>query len=183
MSLDVPLTIELGACEALDEVDLFARLVREHQSMVFSIAYHALRDPAQAEDIAQEAFLRLAERHRSLASPDHIRFWLRQVTSRLCIDELRRRALRPVASLEGLPEPVAEACPSDLWASEQLRRLVAELPDAARLAIVLRYQEDLDPTEIAQLLKESVHTVKSRLQRALNTLRTRIDTLNGGRRP
>lgn len=167
----------------MDEAEVFTALVREHQAMVFSIAYHFLRDRHHAEDVAQEVFLRLSNRHTSLESPEHLRFWLRKVTSRFCIDELRRRPARTMASLEEVPEPAAESTQSDLLVSEHLRRLVAELPDHARMAVILRYQEGMEPSEIAEVLKESVNTVKSRLQRALATLRAKFEPLGEGVRP
>jgi len=161
----------MEASPAMGEAESFAAVLREHQSMVFSIAYHFLRDPAHAEDVAQEVFLRLSERLATLETPEHRRFWLRKVTARLCIDELRRRPSRTMRSLDEVPEPAAEPFHTDILVSEQLRRLVAGLPEQARMAVILRYQEEMEPAEIAEVLKESVHTVKSRLQRALATLR------------
>jgi RNA polymerase sigma-70 factor (ECF subfamily) len=155
----------------MGQAETFAAVLQEHQSMVFSIAYHFLRDPAHAEDIAQEVFLRLSERLGTLETPEHRRFWLRKVTARLCIDELRRRPSRSLRSLDEVPEPVSEFHQEDFLVSEQLRRLVAGLPEHARMAVILRYQEEMEPAEIAEVLKESVNTVKSRLQRALATLR------------
>ncbi|HEX9080937.1 MAG TPA: sigma factor-like helix-turn-helix DNA-binding protein, partial [Holophagaceae bacterium] len=73
--------------------------------------------------------------------------------------------------------PAAEGQETDPLLSEHLRRMVADLPAPARLAIVLRYQEDLDPREIADVLNESVHTVKSRLQRGLAMLRASLERI------
>ena len=150
----------------------FEALLGEHQAMVYSLALHTLRDRGLAEDVDQEAFLRLSQRLGDLRSGSHALFWLRQVTCHLCIDELRRR--RP-GSLEDHAEPGVEPALGDPFLEARLRRLVGDLPPKARLAVVLRYQEDLDPAEIAELLKEPVPTVKSRLQRALATLRTALE--------
>ena len=160
----------------------FEELVGEHQGMVFSLAFHTLRDRGLAEDVAQEAFLRLSGHLPGLKSRRHALFWLRQVTCRLCLDELRRRPGRVLASLDEIGELGVDPPGGDLLLEEQLRHRVAELPLKARLAVVLRYQEDLDPTEIALLLKEPLPTVKSRLQRALAQLRAGLAGLEGGRR-
>lgn len=173
MDCDIPLTME-GICTGAG-VGCLADVLRDHQAMVFSIALHCLRDRARAEDIAQEVFLRLSTRLESLQSQAHLVNWLRTVTSRLCIDEIRRHPVRRSLSLEAVPEPEAEGGDTDPLLSEHLRRLVAELPEQARLAIVLRYQEDLEPREIAGVLNESIHTVKSRLQRGLAMLRNGLE--------
>jgi RNA polymerase sigma-70 factor (ECF subfamily) len=59
--------------------------------------------------------------------------------------------------------------------NERLRRLLAELPDSARMVVLLRYQEDLDPIEIAEMLNVPIATVKSRLHRSLALLRGRLE--------
>ena len=143
--------------------------------MVFSLAYPLLHDRAAAEEVAQEAFLAL---HRSLAriqSPEHAVFWLRQVTVQRAIDEGRRRARRPVVALYDHPPPAIVDARGDLLLSGMLRRLVASLPEAPRSVMVLRYQEDLDPSEIAELLEMPVSTVKSHLQRSLALLREKLE--------
>jgi len=160
-------------------VGSFEEVLREHQSMVFSLALHALRDRSLAEDVAQEAFLKLSRHLPSLGSRSHVLFWLRQVTCRLCIDELRRRPGRGLASLDELGEPGVEQPPPDVLLEAHLRRLVGELPEKARLAVILRYQEDLEPAEIAALLREPLATVKSRIQRGLSKLKEGLSALEG----
>ena len=149
--------------------------MRANQSMVFSLAYHLLHDRAAAEEVAQETFLAL---HRSLSkieSPEHAVFWLRKVAVQRSIDEGRRRARRPQVALDDRP-PLAVADPrGDPLLSGILRRLVASLPEAPRSVMVLRYQEDLDPAEIARVLEMPVSTVKSHLQRSLALLREKLE--------
>src|SRR3974390_206885 len=70
----------------------FAVAVRAHQSMVFGIAYHFLRDWAAAEEVAQDVFLQLYRNFGELESDAHVTFWLRKVTSHRCVDYLRRGA-------------------------------------------------------------------------------------------
>src|SRR5436305_10456173 len=89
----------------------FSAIVREHQGMVFSIAYHFLRDRPVAEELAQEVFLHLHKNMRAIESPSHLVYWLRKVTTHRCIDQARRQKLRPRISLteylERAPEPAA----------------------------------------------------------------------------
>jgi len=152
----------------------FAGLVRQHQAMVFSIAWHVLRDRAVAEELAQDVFLSLHQHLAELESPEHVLFWLRRVTSNRALDVLRRRQRRPMVSLENAPEPVALSSSGDPMLGGALRRLVGALPEKARAIVVLRYQEDLDPAEIARILGIPVGTVKSQLQRALALLREKL---------
>ena len=170
MDLELSLPLEAAPAEAGFAPGSFREIVAAHQSMVFSIALHALRNRAQAEDVAQEAFLRLSSRLDTIQSEAHLVAWLRRVTARLCIDELRRPA-RNAPSLEGVAEPGEAAEPGDPFLSAHLRRLLADLPGPARLALILRYQEDLEPQEIAAVLNEPVPTIKSRLARGLQRLR------------
>ncbi len=151
----------------------FDVLVSRHQSMVFGIAYHFLQDPSAAEELAQDVFLQLHRHLGHFESADHVTFWLRRVTAHRCIDHRRRRRLSPV-SLDHVAEPAAPASCRDPFLIRRLHALVGELPDHARIAVVLRYQEDLTPDEIARVLNRPVATVKSQLQRALKTLRTKI---------
>jgi RNA polymerase sigma-70 factor (ECF subfamily) len=149
----------------------FAWLVGAHQAMVFSIALHYLRDRSAAEELAQDVFLQL---HRSLAdmqSAEHAARWLRKVAVHRSIDHARRNRLRPQVGLEDAPEPATPAGVADPMVSERLRRLVASLPEKPRMVMILRYQEDLDPEEIAETLRMPVRTVKSHLQRSLAMLR------------
>ena len=79
--------------------------------------------------------------------------------------------LRPRVGLESAPEPLSQHREPDLLLNDRLRALVAELPENARTVVLLRYQEDLDPTEIAGMLDMPVSTVKSLLHRSLAVLR------------
>jgi RNA polymerase sigma-70 factor, ECF subfamily len=151
----------------------FEALVARHQSMVFSIAYHFLQDRSVAEELAQDVFLQLYRHLDGLESANHVTFWLRRVTAHRCIDHRRRRRF-PLLSLDSVAEPAAPSSPADPLLTRRLRGLIRELPAHARIAVVLRYQEDLTPEEIARVLDRPVATVKSQLQRALKTLREKV---------
>jgi RNA polymerase sigma-70 factor (ECF subfamily) len=160
---------DLDADAALD----FESLVRRHQAMVFSIALHFLQDRPAAEELAQDVFLQLHRHLDAMQSADHVIFWLRRVTTHRCIDYSRRRRFR-FLRLDSAPEPVADVRVADPLLARRLHALVATLPAPARMAVVLRYQEDLTPEEIARVLDRPVATVKSQLQRALKMLRTKF---------
>ena len=149
----------------------FAELVREHQSMVFSIAYHYLQDRSLAEDLAQEVFLELYQNLDRMQSAAHLAFWLRRVTANRCIDQGRRKLRRREMALEDTPEPTAAAQPADPLLSERLRQSLATLPERQRMVVILRFQEGLGPAEIAEALDMPVNTVKSTLHRSLEELR------------
>ena len=167
----------VGGSEASAPGD-FASIMRQQQAMVFSLALHFLRDPQAAEEIAQDVFLHLHKNLGSLTSAEHITFWLRKVTSHRCIDYARRRK-RSQVSLDDVPELRAEGPREDLLLVRTLRQLIASLPEKARMVVVLRYQEDLTPTEIADVLEMPVATVKSHLQRSIAMLREKLERAIG----
>jgi RNA polymerase sigma-70 factor, ECF subfamily len=155
---------------------VFEQLVDEHQSMVFSLALRLTGDRGLAEEIAQDSFLALDKNLGSIKSPLHACFWLRRVTMSRAADALRRRRVRGVDlwveldEKHGAPE---EERNSPLGA--RLEQLMATLPAPQRAALVLRYQEDLTPEEIAQTLEAPLATVKSHLQRGLKLLRAKAE--------
>ena len=150
--------------------DAFAAIIAEHESMVFSLAFHFFNDRARAEEIAQDVFLQLYRNLDSIESASHLTHWLRQVTSRKCIDQLRKTKLRAV-SLETIEDVHAHDRAADPFLDRKVRQLVAELPDIQRIIVTMRYQEDLDPSEICRIVEMPVNTVKSHLHRALLSLR------------
>lgn len=162
----------------------FAEVLTSHQSLVFSLAYHLLRNAALAEEVAQDVFLRLYRDLDRLDGPAHVIHWLRRTTTHRCLDLLRRSAHRrhvPLDEAEEAGLPATNPVETDPLLARDVRRLVSELPPDARAVVVLRYQEDLEPREIARVLDLPVNTVKSRLQRALIVLRGRFASLEESR--
>ena len=157
------------------DASAFAGIVRANQSMVYSVAWSFLRDAGLAEELAQDVFLELYRNLRQIESGAHLVSWLRRVTVNRCIDRVRKRKREALTSLEDAPEPATPASRDDPMASHRLRRLVASLPEKQRAIVILRYQEDLDPTEIAEALEMPVNTVKSKLHRALALLRGKLE--------
>ena len=177
MTAIVPEAIEFPAvltrAQAGDH-DAFAELIERHESMVYSLAYHFFNDRSRAEEVAQDVFLQLYRNLDSLETEAHVLFWLRQVTTRRCIDQVRRARMKAV-SLEDAGELHAVDRSADPFLDRRLRQSIQELPDVQRALVTLRYQEDLDPSEICRIVNMPVNTVKSHLHRALQSLRKKLE--------
>ena len=156
----------------------FEQLVDEHQSMVFSLALRMTGDYGLAEEIAQDVFLELDHHLRKIETPLHALLWLRRVAMSRSADALRRRRVRGIDRWVEMGVEIAETRgvrgeerSSPL--ADRVERLLATVPEPQRAALVLRYQEDLTPEEIAVALGAPLATVKSHLQRGLKLLRTK----------
>jgi RNA polymerase sigma-70 factor, ECF subfamily len=149
----------------------FELIVRNHQSMVYSIAFNFFGNPGLAEEIAQDVFLRLYEDRITPKSEQHVVSWLRRVTAHRCIDVLRHRHLQSEVNIDDLPEIAARSREADPLLEERLRRLVGSLPAKQRMAVILRYGEDMDVEEIGRMLDIPVRTVWTYLQRAIEFMR------------
>jgi RNA polymerase sigma-70 factor (ECF subfamily) len=149
-------------------------LLERHQAMVFSIALRITGNREAAEEVAQDVFLELHRRVNRVQSEEHALFWLRKVATHRAIDAARRCSRIPESTVDVADLPGVSA-PNDPLLAQHLRHLVAGLPEKLRAVIVLRYQEDLMPEEIAQTLGMPVATVKSNLQRGLEMLRRKTE--------
>jgi len=166
---------ELMLAASRGDLDAFEQIVRRHQARACRIGYRFLGDRAKAEDIAQEAFLRIlkaAPRYRASAS---FTTFLYQVVSRLCLDHVRKK--RPVIA-EQLPEP-HDPAPSPIDALMQqerdqaVRRALDTLPANQRMAMILRCYEGLSYCEIGVAIGKTPKAVDRLLARA----RTRLAAL------
>lgn len=160
------------------DADEFRKLVETHQRMVFSIALRITGEPQTAEEVAQDTFLDLFRTADKLTSGKHVLFWLRRVAVHRATDALRRKSRRPesyaekwVSEKHDVAVIPGDASGLDGITEAKVNDLLAALPESHRVAIVLRYQEDMTPDEIAHLLNQPVATVKSHLQRGLQMLR------------
>jgi len=144
--------------------------------MVFSLALRMTGDRGLAEEIAQDVFLELDRHLRKMESAEHVRFWLRRVAMSRSADAMRRRRVRCLDLWVEIDEGHGmqlEPRISPLGA--RLEALLATLPEGQRAALILRYQEDLMPEEIAATLELPLATVKSNLQRGLKLLRAKAE--------
>jgi RNA polymerase sigma-70 factor, ECF subfamily len=155
----------------------FEQLVDEHQSMVFSLALRMTGDRGLAEEIAQDVFVELDRNLGKIASAAHACFWLRRVTISRSSDALRRRKVRGMDLWVEINE--SHGAPMEDRSSplgSRMEGLLATLPEPQRAALLLRYQEDLTPEEIAATLEAPLATVKSHLQRGLKLLRAKAQS-------
>lgn len=147
----------------------------EYQSLVFSVGYHFLQSSALAEEISQDIFLELFRNIGKIESAAHLTFWLRRSTTNRCIDQSRKLAYRTEVPISDTFHPATSGELGDTLLGESVRRQILKLPEWQRAIVVLRYQEDMDPLEIADVLNIPVNTVKSRLHRALGALRQGLE--------
>ena len=151
----------------------FMHLVDAYQRPVYNLCYRMLGDSAEAEDAAQETFLRAYTKLNTYHHDRKFSSWLLSIASHYCIDRLRQRRYQLV-SWDDLPpwrwlpatEPEPEAVTLAHEAQDDLRQLLNTLPTDYRAAVVLRYWYDMSYDEIADTLDTSVSAIKSRLFRA-----------------
>jgi RNA polymerase sigma-70 factor (ECF subfamily) len=167
----------LLAATAGGDVVAYRALVQHCLPVALSVARRILRDDAEAEDVVQEAMLRLwRSAGRIDVGPAGVKPWLRRVVSNLCID--RVRAGRNTDVVEEVPEqPQAPIQIASLEAADTARRVEAALralPERQRLALVLFHYEGMSQIEVARAMGISAEAVESLLSRARRTLRTTL---------
>lgn len=153
----------------------FAELVTRYQSAVYNLAYRMLGDAAEAEDAAQEVFLRMYRRLATYNAEHRFSTWVLSIASHYCIDLLRRKRpwLVPLENIQNWMRSHGRGPEAVALAHEQqdaIRALLARLPEHYRLVLQLRYWQDLGYEEIAQVVNLPVSTIKARLHRARNAL-------------
>jgi len=156
----------------------FSRLVAAYQTPVYNLAYRMLGNVGEAEDAAQETFLRVYTHLRSYDPQRPFRSWLLAIASHYCIDRLRRRRITwlpledeiatPTRMASDSPKP--EAVVVQREQAERIQRLLATLSPTDRAAVTLRYWYDCSYEEIAEALNLTIGAVKSRLHRARRAL-------------
>ena len=153
----------------------FATFGTTFRPFLVSVAYQALQNSDDAQDIAQEVLIYAYHHVGELRDRAKLRAWLRQVTFTLCAEYRRRRGTRR------LGEPIAlmneESEEANYAEQLLLRQALAHLPEAQRTAFLMHYSGGWGHEEVAQLLNIPVSTVRSRLQAAKKALRTDLHAL------
>lgn len=167
---------ELVALVSEGDEGAFCELLQRHQNAVYGFACRWLKDAHEAEDVAQETFLRLflaSDVYRPEAS---LRTFLLRIAKNICIDHHRKK--RPVL-LDTLPEVANEETPLDLLESAvetgRIEDAVEALPVNQRAALLLRHSEQLRYSQIAEIMDLSVSAVESLLVRARRALRRNLN--------
>lgn len=161
----------------------FQRLVELYQGPIYNLAYRMLHNSHDAEDAAQEIFLRVYTKLETYDQGRKFSTWIFSVASNYCIDRLRRR--RPLVPLDdmafALPStddgPERSALRSEL--RDTMQRALKTLPDHYRLVAVLRYWNDLSYQEIEEATGLSESAVKTRLHRARKMIEGALEQQGG----
>lgn len=161
------------------DLGAFETLVLRHQSRAWRLAYQFTGDAAEAEDLAQEAFLRILDavpRHKPTAT---FRTFLFRILQRLCIDHARRKRPAVTDSLRQVPDhlhsPLQQASQAEREA--RIRAALDALPADYRMVVLLRYFEGLSVSETAQVMGRSVKAAERLLARAKAILEPRLKGL------
>jgi RNA polymerase sigma-70 factor (ECF subfamily) len=167
-------TLDEAVAMAGSAVDL-ETLVRTHARLVFRVAYSVLRNREDAEDAAQETYLRLMR--QDLATIDDPRLWLARVAWRVAVDRVRKHTEAPLE--DTTPEAVddgrmADAALLDAELQARLRILINGLPAKLREVVRLSTVEEMTSLDIAQVLGIPEGTVRTRMSRARQILREKL---------
>jgi len=169
----------------------FVVLVRRHQQVLYNFALRQLRAPSAAEDVVQEAFVRVVQNAAEFKHESRFLTWAFTIVRNLCIDQARKNALRKHPSLdeargaagegptlgEQLPDPKAstERTATDAELRVRIQAAVDTLPDDQREVFLLREISSLPFKEIAEITGVPENTVKSRMRYALERLQQALE--------
>ncbi|MCA9959383.1 MAG: sigma-70 family RNA polymerase sigma factor [Chloroflexota bacterium] len=157
----------------------FGHLIEAYQTPVYNLAYRMLNNSGEAEEAAQEAFIRAYTRLDTYNPAHKFSTWILSITSNYCIDVIRKRRALLLSIDEPLPPHPALKTQSSKGPEAQVliqeqqdmvQALLQELPEDYRQTVVLRYWHDLSYEEIAEMMDTSVSAIKSRLFRARRQL-------------
>ena len=157
-------------------VNAFGELVQRYQTSVFNVCYRMLGERQEAEDLAQDAFLRAYQRLETFDVERPFGPWMRKVAANLCLNSLQRRtpARYPLDEEHDDPVDVEQPDPADVQeraeVAARLRRALTRLPPHYRAAIELRHFQDMSYEEMARTLELPLSDVKTHLFRARRML-------------
>lgn len=188
-----PVVLEWVEAAMEGDQDAFAELVYTYQNSVYNLCYRLLSERTEAEDAAQEAFLRAYLNLQRYDPSRSFKTWLLTIASNHCIDRLRRRRMTWLSIEDPLPNLTLSADepePEDVTImdeqSAELQDILNELNPEYRAAVVLRYWYDYSYNEIADILDTTESAIKSRLFRARQILAEKLNpkpTTPGSRTP
>jgi RNA polymerase sigma-70 factor, ECF subfamily len=170
----------------------FDLLLQKYRTPLVNFLYRMVRDTATAEDLAQEVFLRVYRARKQYSPSAKFTTWLFRIATNLALNSVRdnRHRLKDV-SIDAASSPEEDATPMQLPAPEMridehmierdradyIRKVISELPEKQRVAVLLHKYEEMDYAEIARILECSESALKSLLFRAYETLRVQLAPL------
>jgi len=169
---------EANRCSKLKELE---NVITEYQDHLFRFAFFRTGSYADSQDIVQEVFIKLYKENRYLTSINNIKFYLFRSISNACIDYHRRKGKSKIDRLDTVSIPinlyVKEASHELIQMEEYYRieKILSELPEEQAETLRLRILDDLNFTEIAQILGIPVTTVKSRFKYGIDKLKVKIE--------
>lgn len=157
----------------------FRLLAERHGDRIYRIAWRMTQNATEAEDVAQDAMLKLWSQTGWTAGQGGVGAWLARVATNACLDRLRKGRFR---SDEDVPEraderPLADAQIGNADEARRARDAIAALPDAQRAAIVLTYYEDLSNRDAAETMDLNIKAFESLLFRARSALKQALSGL------
>jgi RNA polymerase sigma-70 factor, ECF subfamily len=159
----------VSRCQAGDEA-AFGDLVDRYKNLVYAMVYRMVNDRSQADDLAQEVFLKV---HRGLPyfrGEARLATWIYRIVANVCVQARAKR--REVTAPEDLPDRgAADASFADLELRDRLEKAIAQLPDQYRLLIAAHYLQGVQYEALAEALNMPLGTVKTHLYRAKRQLR------------
>ena len=145
----------------------------ENRGSFYRLAYAYVHNEADALDIVSASIVKALENKRGLRNSQAIKTWFYRIIVHTAIDFIRKN--KRVVYLDDLS--ATDPGHDDHYADPDLQRALRRLPDPCRITVILRYFEDMPIEEIATVLNQNVNTVKSRLYRALEMLKTELVTV------
>ena len=153
----------------------FEALMKRYKRPVLNFVYRMLSDAGDAEDVAQETFIRAYRRIANYRSQQNFSTWLFAIARNAAIDRLRYRQRHPTEPLDAMPEPAAVSSEvENRETGTQIAAAIAALPEDQRAALVLAEYHNLSHAEIAGIMRCSEKAVESRLYRARQAMRVRL---------
>jgi RNA polymerase sigma-70 factor (ECF subfamily) len=154
-------------------------LLEQYVDRIINYSTRMLGDRSEAEDVAQEAFLRLWQNLDKWRAEAPVIHWLHRVTYNLCIDRLRKKKLVNIDDVAEPEDPFENPARSlhQAQVSTMVNRAIQKLPERQRAAIVFTHQEGLSNIETAQIMEISVEAVESLLSRGRGGLRSLLEDI------
>ncbi|MEN6441953.1 MAG: sigma-70 family RNA polymerase sigma factor [Syntrophobacter sp.] len=170
---------ELMQAIAVGDLDAFSELVRRFQHFAWKTAYRFLGDSMEAEDIAQESFLRILEAAPRYRPTSNFCTYFYRILTNLCIDRTRKKQPATFGEMPEMPDPSRspEGSLIEEQHEEQVRKALDALPHNQRAAMLLKHFEGLSYAEIAQILGVTSKAVERLISRARTSLQARLSDL------